>query len=67
MQLGKRIRALIRSDVRQALDGIALYFAITLFFCLIASAINGVVNRNPDFDRYRWWYPIYKTIQPYLD
>ena len=66
MELVKRLRALIRPDVRQALDGIALYFAVTLFFCLVGSAIDGIVNRNSSFDQSRWWYPIYKVIQPYL-
>lgn len=57
-----RARYWIRPDIREWLDGFGAFFAITLFFCLIASAHNGIVNRNPDFDVHRWWYPIYKAI-----
>lgn len=35
-------------------------FAITLFFCLVQSAHDGLVKRNRAFDPQRWWYPIYK-------
>ena len=58
----KSIRARVRPDVRDALDGFGLFFAVTLFSCLIASAHNGIVNRNRDFDAERWWYPIYQTF-----
>ena len=41
-----------------------VFFAITLFFCLIQSAHDGLTNRNREFDKYRWWYPVYRLIQP---
>lgn len=53
----------IRPEMRKNLGGIALFLAITMLFCLIQSAIDGVVKRNPDFDKYRWWYPIYSTYK----
>lgn len=55
-----RARYWIRPDVRAWLDGFGTFLAITLFFCLIAAAHNGIINRNKDFDAQRWWYPIYK-------
>jgi hypothetical protein len=58
----KDIRARVRPDVRDALDGFGVLFAVTLLFCLIASAHDGIVNRNRDFDAQRWWYPIYRTF-----
>jgi hypothetical protein len=58
MQLLKRIRTWVRPDIRQAIDGVGLFFAITL---------DGIVKRNRDFDQYRWWYPIYRAVQPYLN
>ena len=58
-----RIRYSIRPDIRTWLDGFGLFFAITLFFCLIASAHNGIVNRNKQFDSQRWWYPIYVLVK----
>ena len=67
MQLVNCIRASIRSDIRHALDGLALFFAITLFFCLIQSAYDGIAKRNRDFDKYRWWYPIYRLVQPSMN
>lgn len=67
MQLLKRIRTWVRPDIRRATDGVGLFFAITLFFCLIQSAHDGIVKRNRDFDQYRWWYPIYRAVQPYLN
>jgi hypothetical protein len=39
-----------------------VFFAVTLFFCLIQSAHDGIVNRNRDFDSQRWWYPIYRMV-----
>jgi hypothetical protein len=59
----KRLRSRIRPDIRTALDGLGLLFTITLLFCLIQSAHDGIVNRNPAFDNDRWWYPIYRTLQ----
>jgi hypothetical protein len=58
----KQVRARVRPDIRQAIDGFGLLFAITLFFCLIQSAHDGIVNRNRAFDQQRWWYPIYRTF-----
>ncbi len=54
----------MKPEVRDWLDGFGLLFAITLFFCLIQSAHDGVVNRNHDFDSQRWWYPIYRILNP---
>ncbi len=59
----KRLRAKIRPEIRTALDGFGLVFAITLFFCLIQSAHDGIVNRNPAYDKDRWWYPIYHLVE----
>jgi hypothetical protein len=59
-----RLRAWLNPEVRDGLDGLALLFAITLFFCLIQSAYDGIVKRNRDFDSQRWWYPIYGIVHP---
>jgi hypothetical protein len=37
-----RFRSWIKPEVRDGLDGLGLFFAITLFFCLIDSA-HGVI------------------------
>jgi hypothetical protein len=37
-------------------------FAVTLFFCLLNSAYDGIANRNRQFDPQRWWYPVYQLI-----
>ncbi|NOJ40891.1 hypothetical protein [Bradyrhizobium australiense] len=60
----KQLRAKVRPDIRQAIDGFAVFFAMTLFFCLLNSAYDGIVNRNRQFDPQRWWYPIYQLIHP---
>jgi len=57
-----RTRAWIKPEVRAGLDGFAALFAVTLFFCLLQSAHDGVVNRNRTFDPQRWWYPIYQIF-----
>ena len=49
-----RLRARINPEVRNGLDGFAVLFAVTLFFCLIQAAHDGIVNRNRDFDPQRW-------------
>jgi hypothetical protein len=54
----------MKPKVRTWLDGFGLFFAITLFFCLLQSADDGIVNRNRQFDPQRWWYPIYQLIHP---
>jgi hypothetical protein len=59
-----RLRAGIKSEVRDGLDGFGVLFAVTLFFCLLQSAHDGIVKRNRDFDTQRWWYPIYRIIHP---
>jgi hypothetical protein len=64
MRFLKRVRAKVRPDIRQAIDGFGLFFAVTLFFCLIQSAHDGIVKRNRVFDQHRWWYPIYQTVHP---
>jgi len=58
----RRLRAWVRPDIRAALDGVGLYLTITLLFCLIATAHDGIVNRQTLFDQQRWWYPIYRAI-----
>jgi hypothetical protein len=40
----KRLRANIRPEIRTELDGFGLLFAI--FFCLVQSGHDGIVNRN---------------------
>ncbi|ANW00119.1 hypothetical protein LMTR13_07885 [Bradyrhizobium icense] len=60
----RRMRARIKLATRSALDGLSVLFAITLFFCLIQSAHDGIVNRNREFDKDRWWYPIFRMVQP---
>jgi hypothetical protein len=62
MEAVKRLRARIRPDIRKGLDGLVLFIAITLFFCLVQSAHDGIVKRNRAFDDQRWWYPIYRFI-----
>jgi hypothetical protein len=57
-----RLRAWIKPEVRNGLDGFGVLFAVTLFFCLIQSAHDGLVNRNRAFDQDRWWYPVYRLI-----
>jgi hypothetical protein len=64
MEFVKRLRARQSPDIRQALDGIGVVFAVTLFFCLINAAYDGIVNRNPCIDQHRWWYPIYQQFYP---
>jgi hypothetical protein len=54
----------MKPDVRDWLDGFGAFFAVTLFFCLIQSAHDGIVNRNRAFDSQRWWYPVYRIIHP---
>ena len=63
----KKLRARIRPDIRQAIDGFGVLFAVTLFFCLLNSAHDGVVNRNRQLDPQRWWYPIYQLVHPAAD
>jgi hypothetical protein len=58
----RRVRAYLKPEVRQWLDGFGVFFAITLFFCLIAAAPDGIVNRQRMFDSQRWWYPIYRML-----
>lgn len=58
-----RFRYAIRPDIRNWIDGFGALFAITLFFCLIQAAHDGIANRNRDFDPQRWWYPIIKMIR----
>ena len=54
----------IRPEIRTALDGFGLLFAITLFFCLIQSAHDGIANRNRAYDKDWWWYPVYRLVEP---
>jgi hypothetical protein len=56
------IRYWIRPNIRNWIDGFGTLFAITLLFCLIQAAHDGVVNRNRQFDEQRWWFPIYKIL-----
>ena len=57
-----RILETVRPEVRNSLRGFGVLFAITLSFCLIQSAHDGIMKRNRDFDSQRWWYPIYKIL-----
>jgi hypothetical protein len=59
----KRLRSKIRPDIRQAIDGFGVVFAVTLF-CLLNSAHDGIANRNRQFDQQRWWYPVYQIFHP---
>lgn len=59
-----RLRAWMRPEVRRWLDGFGAFFAVTLFFCLLQSAHDGIAKRNRDFDSQRWWYPIYRLVNP---
>jgi hypothetical protein len=59
-----RLRGWIKPEVRDWLDGVGVFFAITLFFCLAQSAHDGIANRNRDFDHQRWWLPIYRIVHP---
>lgn len=58
----KRLRANIRPEIRTELDGFGLLFAI--FFCLVQSGHDGIVNRNRAYDKDRWWYLIYRLVEP---
>lgn len=57
-----RLRAWIHPEVRDVLDGMGTVFAITVLFCLLQAAHDGIVNRNRDFDSQRWWYPVYRMF-----
>ena len=57
-----RLRHSIRPDVRGWLDGFGMIVAVTLFFCLLQSAHDGIAKRNPAFDSERWWFPIYRAL-----
>ena len=39
-----------------------VFLAITLFFCLIQAAHDGITKRNRAFDDQRWWYPLYRLL-----
>ena len=41
----RRLRTWMKPEVREWLDGFGVFFAITLFFCLIAAAHDGIVDR----------------------
>jgi len=58
-----RVRYSVRPDIRQWLDGFALFFGITLFFCLTAAIIDWHQNRIRAFDKDAWWYPIYMILK----
>ena len=64
MNFLRQMRAKVSPDTRQTLDGFGVVFAITLFFCLLNSAYDGIVNRNRQFDPQRWWYPVYRIFDP---
>jgi hypothetical protein len=49
-----RLRALMKPEIRDGLDGPGVVFAVTLFFRLLQAAHDGVVNRNRDFDSQRF-------------
>jgi hypothetical protein len=58
-----RARYSVRLEIRRWLDGFALFFAITLFFCLTAATIDWHQHRIRAFDKDAWWYPIYMTLR----
>ncbi len=58
----RRLWAWTKPEVRNWLDAFGAFLAITLFFCLIQAAHDGVANRNRSFDSQRWWYPIYRLL-----
>src|SRR5215216_887496 len=41
-----RLRAWIKPEVRDGLDGLGVLLAITLFFCLLQSSHDGIMKRN---------------------
>jgi len=48
-----------RRTFEKIAPGFGAFFAITLFFCLVQSAHDGLIRRNRGFNSQRWWYPIY--------
>jgi hypothetical protein len=64
MRLLKQMRAAIRPDILQAIDGFGAVFPIRLFFCLLNAAYDGVAKRNRQFDPERWWHPVYRIFHP---
>jgi hypothetical protein len=64
MKYISQLRAKIDPEIRTALDGFGLLFAITLFSCPVQSAHDGIANRNRALDKDRWWYPIYRLVEP---
>jgi hypothetical protein len=58
----RSIRRRIKPEIRDGLDGFGLFFAITLFFCLVQATHDGIINRQRAFDDQRWWYPIYRSL-----
>lgn len=56
------VRERIKPGLRDGIDGFGLYIAITLLFCLIAAAHDGVAKRQRAFDDQRWWVQIYKSL-----
>jgi hypothetical protein len=59
----RRVRAYLKPEVRQWLDGFGVFFAITLFFCLAAALIDWHSNRIREFDKDQWWYPISQALK----
>src|SRR4051794_40401273 len=62
MQTLQRIRAKMNPSLREWLVGFGAVLSVTLFFSLLQSAHDGLVNRNREFDPQRWWYPIYRFL-----
>jgi hypothetical protein len=62
METLRHIRSKMKPEVRQWLDGFGLFLSITLFFCLIRAAHDGITKRQRAFDDQRWWYPIYRSL-----
>jgi hypothetical protein len=57
-----RLRYWIRPDVRQALDGFGVFFAITLFFCLLEGNHGSFIHHVTEQDQFRWWWPLYRAL-----
>jgi len=59
-----RLWSRLPKKLREGLSGFALVFALTMFVLGVQSAYEGIVKRNRDFDKYRWWYPICSYLDP---
>lgn len=56
-----RLRAWQKPEIRYWLDAFGVFMAITLFFCLLQFAHDGIVSINHQFDSQRWWCQFLST------